>query len=200
MTAEELFELQDDGYCYELVDGDLVRMTPSGGEHGAVTACVSQVLREYVETHGGVCCGAETGFILRRTPDVVRAPDAAFVSRGRVPKDGIPKSFWPFAPDLAVEVPSPNDRFSDVHLKIAEYFAAGTRLVWIVEPATRRVHVHRSPHDVQVVEGGWRVDWRRCAAGIPVRREAALSSVTRGRRARQAFGRMISSPFVLARP
>lgn len=116
MTAEELFELQDDGYCYELVDGDLVRMTPSGGEHGAVTACFSQVLRDYVETHGGVCCGAETGFILRRTPDVVRAPDAAFVSGERVPKDGIPKSFWPFAPDLAVEVPSPNDRFSDVHL------------------------------------------------------------------------------------
>lgn len=153
MTAEELFELPDDGYRYELVDGDLLRMTPAGGEHGVVTARVGHVLQEYVDTHGGgVCCGAETGFILRRTPDVVRAPDAAFVSRERVPKSGIPKSFWPFAPDLAVEVPSPNDRFSDVHLKIAEYFAAGTRLVWIVEPATRRVHVHRSPHDVQVVE------------------------------------------------
>ena len=153
MTAEELFELPDDGYCYELVDGDLVRMTPAGGEHGVVTARVGHVLQEYIDTHGGgVCCGAETGFILRRTPDVVRAPDAAFVSGERVPKSGIPKSYWPFAPDLAVEVPSPNDRFSDVHLKIAEYFAAGTRLVWIVEPATRRVHVYRSLHDVQVVE------------------------------------------------
>ena len=152
MTAEELFGLLDDGYCYELVDGDLVRMTPAGAEHGVVAARVAHVLQEYADTQGGVCCGGETGFILRRTPDVVRAPDAAFVSRERVPKNGIPKSFWPFAPDLAVEVPSPNDRFSEVHLKIAEYFAAGTRLVWIVEPATRRVHVYRSPHEVQVLE------------------------------------------------
>jgi Uma2 family endonuclease len=170
-TAEELFELPDDGYCYELVDGDLVRMTPAGAEHGAVTACISQVLREYVDEHGGgVCCGADTGFILRRTPDVVRAPDAAFVSGERVPKNGIPKSYWPFAPDLAVEVPSPNDRFSDVHVKIAEYFAPGARLVWIVETATRRVHVYRSPHDVQVVEedddltGGDVLPDFRCAA------------------------------------
>jgi Uma2 family endonuclease len=155
MTAEELFELPDDGYCYELVDGVLVRTTPAGAEHGAVTARVGHVLQEYVDTHGeGVCCGAETGFILRRTPDVVRAPDAAFVSGERVPESGIPRSYWPFAPGLAVEVPSSNDRFSDVHLKIGEYFAAGTRLVWIVEPSTRRVHVYRSPHEVEVVEEG----------------------------------------------
>ena len=110
MTAEELFELPEDGYRYELVDGDLVRMTPAGAEHGVVTARVGYVLQEYAEEHGGVCCGAETGFILRRMPDIVRAPDAAFVSDERVPESGIPKSFWPFAPDLAVEVPSPNDR------------------------------------------------------------------------------------------
>lgn len=161
VTAEELFELPDDGYCYELVDGDLVRMTPAGAEHGAVTALVGHVLQEYADTHGCVCCGAETGFILRRAPDVVRAPDAAFVSRERVPKSGIPKSFLPFAPDLAVEVPSPNDRFSDVHIKIADYLAAGTRLVWIVEPATRRVHV-RVPISARRAgdRGEWRVDRR----------------------------------------
>ena len=86
--------MPDDGYSYDLVDGDLVRMTPAGAEHGAVTACISQVLREYVEEHGGgVCCGADTGFILRRTPDLVRAPAAAFVSAERVPKSGIPKSY-----------------------------------------------------------------------------------------------------------
>ena len=151
-TAEALFELPDDGYRYELVEGELVRMTPTGAEHGTVTACLSHVLREYVLEHdAGACCGAETGFILRRAPDIVRAPDAAFVSRERIPKTGIPKSYWPFAPDLAVEVPSPSDRFADIQIKIAEYFSAGTRLVWVVEPATRTVHVYRSPRDVQVV-------------------------------------------------
>ena len=146
MTAEELFELPDDGWRYELAAGELVRMTPTGAEHGTVTACLSYVLREYVLRHGaGTCCGAETGFILRR------APDAAFVSSERIPKTGIPTSFWPFAPDLAVEVRSPSDRFAEIEMKIAEYFAAGTRLAWVVEPATRTVRVYRSPREVQVV-------------------------------------------------
>ena len=74
MTAEELFELPDDGYCHELVDGDLVRMTLAGAEHGAVTACISQVLREYVVTHGA-------GRLLRRRNGVRPAAHAwTFVS------------------------------------------------------------------------------------------------------------------------
>ena len=152
MTAEDLFELPDDGWRNELVAGELVRMTPSGAEHGAVTACLSHVLTEYVLRHGGgTCCGAGTGFILRRAPDVVRAPDAAFVSRERIPQTGVPTSFWPFAPDLAVEVPSRSDRIADIEMKIAEYFSAGTRLAWVVDPATRTVRVYRSPRDVQVI-------------------------------------------------
>ncbi|MCY4030217.1 MAG: Uma2 family endonuclease [Acidobacteria bacterium] len=151
-TAEELFERPDDGYRYELVEGSLVRMTPTGAEHGVVTARVAYVLQEYALRHGGVCCGAETGFVLRRAPDVVRAPDAAFVAAERIPETGIPRSYWPFAPDLAVEVPSPSDRAADVQAKIVDYFAAGTRLVWVVEPATRSVRVYRSPKDVEVIE------------------------------------------------
>ena len=152
MTADELFERQDDGYGYELVEGSLVRMTPSGARHGVVTACLSQVLNEYVLAHGaGICCGAETGFILRRAPDVVRAPDASFVVKARIPKTGIPAAYWPFAPDLAVEVVSPSDRLSDVDAKVGDYFEAGTRLVWIVDPAARVVRVHLSLRDVQVI-------------------------------------------------
>ena len=152
MTADELFDLPDDHWKYELVKGELIRMSPTGAEHGALTARVGRILDEYAEAQrSGVCCGAETGFILQRDPDVVRAPDAAFVTADRVPTAGLPKSFWPFAPDLAVEVASPSDRFSDLHTKVAEFFSAGTRLVWIVEPATRTVYVYRSPHDVQAL-------------------------------------------------
>lgn len=150
-TAEELFERPDDGYRYELVEGSLVRMTPTGAEHSVVTARLAYVLHEYALGHGGVCCGAETGFVLRRSPDVVRAPDAAFVTRERIPKAGIPRSYWPLAPDLAVEVPSPSDRRIGIQAKIADYLSSGTRLVWVVEPATRTVNVHRSPRDVEVI-------------------------------------------------
>lgn len=155
MTAEELFILPDDGYRYELAGGALVRMTPTGAEHGAVTARLGQILTEHVVARrAGVCCGAETGFILRRGPDVVRAPDAAFVARERIPKTGVPRSYWPFAPDLAVEVVSPSDRLGDVRAKVGEYLAAGTRLVWLVEPAARVVHVHRPRGEVQVIGVG----------------------------------------------
>ena len=66
MTADELFERRDDGYRYELVEGTLVRMTPAGARHGVVTACLSHVLNEYLLAHAaGMCCGAETGFVLR---------------------------------------------------------------------------------------------------------------------------------------
>ena len=127
ITAEELLERPDDDYKYELVAGELVRMSPTGAEHGVVTAALSHLLQEYVNTsHAGVCCGAETGFILQRTPDLVRAPDAAFVARERIPATGVPTGFWPFAPDFAAEVASPSDRFTDLQTKVAEFFRAGT--------------------------------------------------------------------------
>ena len=152
ITAEELFDSADEGHRYELVRGELVRMNPTGGRHAAVAVRIARLLDEHVEAHDlGVCGTAEPGFILQRTPDVVRAPDVSFVARSRIPEAGIPAAYWPCAPDLAVEVVSPSDRLADVHGKIAEYFAAGTRLVWLVEPAARVVYVYRSQHDVQVL-------------------------------------------------
>lgn len=151
-TAEDLVLLADDGSRTELVEGEVVRMTPAGATHGAVTARIGRLLDEYVEAHGlGVCCGAETGFILRRSPDTVRAPDAAVVVAANIPGTGLPDSFWPCAPDLAVEVVSPWDRPADVQTKVGEYFAAGTRLVWLVEPKAQTVRVYRSVRDVRVV-------------------------------------------------
>ena len=114
-----------------------------------VTARIGSLLHEHVSTRGlGVCCGAETGFILR----VVRAPDAAVVAAHRIPDTGVPDSYWPFAPDLAVEVVSPSDRLADVQAKVAEYFAAGARQVWVIDPASRTVRAHRSAGDVQVFD------------------------------------------------
>ena len=153
VTAEELFALPDDEWRRELVDGEIIRMTPTGAAHGVVTAWIGHLLNEHVSARGlGVCCGAETGFILRRNPDVVRAPDAAFIAAHRIPGTGIPASYWPFAPDLAVEVVSPSDRLADIQAKVAEYFAAGTRQVWVLDPASRTVRAHRSARDVQVFD------------------------------------------------
>jgi len=150
MTAEELFQLPDDDYRYELVEGGLLHMPPSGGEYGYLAINVGALLRNHVKAHDfGVVCGAATGFILKRNPDTVRAPDVAFIAKARIPAEGIPRTYWPFAPDVAVEVVSPDDRFDEVQEKVAEYFTAGARLVWVVLPKTRTVLVYRAFHDVR---------------------------------------------------
>lgn len=150
MTADELFQLPDDDYKSELVEGELIRMPPTGAEHGDIAVNVCILLKNYVKAHDlGRISAAETGFILKRNPDTVRAPDAAFIAKARIPAEGIPRTYWPFAPDLAVEVVSPNDRFDEVQDKVAEYFTAGTRLVWVVLPKTRTVLVYRSFHEVR---------------------------------------------------
>ena len=86
-----------------------------------------------------------------RAPDIVRASDAASIAKARIPETGIPKTYWPFDPDLAVEVTSSSDRFSAVQTKIVKYCSAGIRLAWVIEPATRTVYVHRSARDVQAL-------------------------------------------------
>lgn len=161
VTADELLRMPDDGWRYELVNGELIKMTPSGFEHGAVVGYLTGRLGPHVRQHElGIVCGAETGFQLTRNPDTVRAPDIAFVRRDRVERIGVPAQFWPGAPDLAVEVTSPNDTVREVDTKARDWLAAGTTMVWVVSPTRRTVTVWRAGADVlvlhedDVLEGG----------------------------------------------
>ena len=78
----------------------------------------------------------------------MRAPDVAFVRRERVEALGRQTGYWPEAPDLAIEVISPNDRYTEVEEKVADWLAAGTRMVVVANPRNRTVRVHRSTTDV----------------------------------------------------
>ena len=107
LTAEELFRLSAD-CCYELVKGELYEMPRAGARHGSSAMRVGILLGAYVNANQlGEVFAAETGFILRRDPDTVRAPDAFFVANDRLPEVELPLSFLELAPDLAVEVVSP---------------------------------------------------------------------------------------------
>jgi Uma2 family endonuclease len=145
ITADELFRMRDDGFHkYELVAGRLRTMTPAGSLHGVISMRLAVAIGAHVEQHRlGLVFAADTGFRLESAPDTVRAPDVAFVSRERIPASGIPKAFWPGAPDLAVEVLSPTDVRSEIDEKIEQYLATGVRQVWFVEPSARRVTIHR---------------------------------------------------------
>lgn len=144
MTAEELLHLALPNARAELVRGKLVVREPAGYQHGHVAATALIVLGTYVRARLlGRVFAAETGFTLSRAPDTVRAPDVAFVSTARLlPTET--RGFAPLAPDLVLEVVSPDDRPGDVLEKVADWLRAGTSVVWIVDPARRTGQVYRA--------------------------------------------------------
>jgi len=106
-------------------------------------------LGQYVADHRlGEVYAAETGFKLKTNPDTVRAPDVSFIRQERVDEIGETESFWPGAPDLAVEVNSPGDTVGEVEGKVQEWLSAGARSVWVVSPKLRTVTAYRSLTDI----------------------------------------------------
>ena len=156
VTAEALpvlsSRLSSEGKRAELVQGELIVMAPAGGRHGRIAHRAGLFVGNHVLERGlGEVFAAETGFVLRRDPDTVRAPDVAFVSGERLRTGEAPAGFLEMAPDLSVEVVSPNDSASDVQSKVEDWLAAGTRLVWVVYPDTRSVTAYRSLHEAEVL-------------------------------------------------
>ena len=143
VTAEDLWAMPNNARR-ELVRGEVRVMAPGGFEHGAIGMNLGRVLGNHVARQRlGVVLSADTGFVLSRNPDSVRAPDVAFVAAARIPTSGLPVTFWEGAPDLAVEVVSPGDTLEEVEEKVDDYLDAGTRMVLVVNPKRRTVTVHR---------------------------------------------------------
>lgn len=155
MTAEELLATPLPNKRTELVRGVLVVHEPAGFRHGAVSAVLTSLLRDHVAKHRlGLVVAAETGFLLARDPDTVRAADVAFVRRERIP-DPEPLGYAPLAPDLVVEVLSPGDRSGETLTKVGEWLSAGSRLVWVVDPSRCVARVYRQDgSETLISEGG----------------------------------------------
>ena len=131
-------------------------------------------LSNHVREHGrGVVYAAETGFTLSRRPDTVRAPDVAFISRDRLPSPE-PIGYPELAPDLVVEVLSPGDRPGETLAKIADWLSAGTRLVWLIDPARRAARVYRADGSATMVAADGVLDGEDVVTGFICRLEAIL--------------------------
>ena len=172
MTAEELLRMQDDGCRYELVAGELRKMVPAGWKHGDVGGRLHSLLGHYVvEQELGKIFFAETGFLLARDPDTVRAPDIAFVHKDHLPTPEPEEAFWPGAPDLAVEVVSPGDTLGEIDEKVKAWLDAGAMTVWVVNPQCRNVTVYRSTTDIRVFTENDELDGQKVVPGFrsPVR-------------------------------
>jgi Uma2 family endonuclease len=149
-TAEQLLQAPDLGPC-ELLRGELVMVSPAGYAHGSIAGRITIALGEFVKPRKlGDVLGGEPGFLIASDPDTVRAPDVAFVRSERVPHEK-PQGFFEGAPDLAVEVLSPNDRASEVNAKVQDWLDAGCRMVWVVDPQTKTVSVYRSRTEIMVL-------------------------------------------------
>jgi len=128
------------------VNGQIVLMDYTGDEHGIIESELSRYLGNFTATRklGWVLVG-EVGLYTRYEPDTVRGVDVIFISRQRL---AAPKGkALQVAPELVIEIISPNDRWGELRTKIAEYFAIGVERVWIVEPEKKQLLVYRSPTD-----------------------------------------------------
>jgi Uma2 family endonuclease len=150
LTIEELRDAVGDAPG-ELIDGRFTPMPPTGWPHASTEARVTARLQQYVDAKQvGVVLTGEVGIIIRRNPDTLRGADVAFVSNERIALAS-PDGYLDLAPELIVEIVSPNDRWTDTTAKLEDYFSIGVALVWLVDPQRQRVSCYRSPTNLDVL-------------------------------------------------
>ncbi len=149
-TEQDVEDIHDrENRLYELVDGILVEKT-MGLFESRVAIVLAHVLQTFLDQKDlGIVLGSDG--TMRLAPGLVRIPDVAFVSRERL-GSGLPRQPIPdLAPDLAVEVLSPSNSDKEMQRKLREYFDAGVRLVWYIDPRKRTASVYITPDNVTVL-------------------------------------------------
>jgi Uma2 family endonuclease len=170
MTAEELLRMPDDGFRCELVRGELVKMPFACAQHGYVTMQVGGRLAKYVKTNKlGTVYAAGTGFQNAFNPDTVRAPDVSFVNKKRKDEAGNVEGYLPGPPDLAVEVISPSDTYTEVEDKVHDWLDASTLMVIVVNLRRQTVTVYRSRTDIVILTKDEELDGQDVVPGWTLR-------------------------------
>jgi Uma2 family endonuclease len=140
-TVEELEHSPPEGE-WELIDGELVPVTPAGFESSSLGHRIGRIVGNYVDAHGlGAMTGADGGYVLFPDRATIRVPDVAFIREDRLPPESERSRFPRLAPDLAIEVLSPSDSTSEVVAKVEMYQEAGIPLIWLVDPKKRTITV-----------------------------------------------------------
>jgi Uma2 family endonuclease len=142
VTADELLRMSGEPRTAELVRGEVRRLIPPGFEHGEIAQQLAEIVGPHVRARGlGRYYATEIGFCIERRPDSVRAPDGAFVRAERLAAMGRNSGFFDGAPDLAIEVLSPNDRHTRAVEKCRMWVAAGAAMAVLLEPDRRTATV-----------------------------------------------------------
>ena len=154
ITGDELYRMPGVGLC-ELIDGRIVPMSPTNVAHAIIEIRIAAALENFVRARktGKVLVG-EAGLFTRRDPDRVRAADALFISNERYAQRKKKHGYLDVAPELIVEVLSPDDTMVEATQKLREYFAIGVRVVWVIDPQAETVFTYRSLTDVREFKEG----------------------------------------------
>ncbi len=158
MTADDLMRLDSQGIHGELKRGVFCETMPSGGDHGVISSIVNALVFMFIEPSQLGWVTTEVGVFLERDPDTVLAPDVAYFSHERWPRNRSIPSYVEVVPDLAVEVKSPNDSRREIEEKARTWLDYGVRLVWTVHPETRTVDVYRDDGHVETFRIGDTLD------------------------------------------
>ncbi len=134
----------------ELVDGEEEIKNMSGAKAGGIALRLGAEIWYFArDKQLGRVYGADTMFTVGKNE---RMPDVAFVSSKKIPKKGEPLKKWNFAPDIAIEVISPNDVYDKIFDKLNDYFNAGVKQVWLVEPRFERIRIYKSPNESSTLQ------------------------------------------------
>jgi Uma2 family endonuclease len=148
--VQDLERLAESDRRYELLQGMLIEMPLTKRTHGLLLLTFGARLLLHVTERQLGQVVAETGFQLASDPDTVLAPDLAFISRERLPL--LSAGYDALAPDLVVEIASPGTTASALNEKIAAYFQAGVRHVWVIYPMTRLVYDYAAQKQVAILD------------------------------------------------
>lgn len=165
MTIDDLMKIADRPGKRELVDGEIIEMGIAKPRQGRIVGNVFAELKQWAKTTGRGEVYVETGF---QIGEDLRVPDVAVVAVERIPEEGEPDQYWPFAPDVAVEGISLTHDYEAVLAKTKEYLQAGTPQVWLISPTAQTVTVYRSLTNVRVfgsddeLDGGEELIGFRC--------------------------------------
>jgi Uma2 family endonuclease len=159
-TEAELQTLPDDGYLHEVVNGELVMSPKNDFFHGWICTRLSTALNNFVARKKlGVVLDSSTGFWMRNRN--CRAPDISFVSKERLAREKFThatRKFFPGAPDLAVEILSPNNTRAEMDERLKDFFSSGTQITWIINPDAECVEVCHAPDKRQLLGRGAELD------------------------------------------
>jgi Uma2 family endonuclease len=167
-TEEELQALPDDGFIHEVVEGELVMSSKNNFEHENICGRLLSALHSFNVQHRlGVVRGSSTGYWMDNRN--CRARDLSFIPKHRLESPNFKpssKKFFPGAPDLAIEILSPNNSRSEIDARLRDFFSSGTQIAWIINPDTASVEICHSLTRRSLIGPGGQLDGEHLLPGF----------------------------------